>query len=529
LNAATNTPIEHANGAPPPAADEVQLLELGAHFAIAERAGQMGYWRQEIGSTQPHWSPGFFEMMGFDPRAVRPSSTYLIKRVHPDDRISVAQEIAEAMATGRPFYYRTRSWRLGNSERVFDTHGDVERSADGTITALLGVVRDVTQEVAAQRQLTESEATYRFMTDEATDVITRHGREGKPTFVSPAVKQMLGWSQDEVVGGSPFDRCHPDDLERVQAAVITARDSGSTVTYEYRARHKSGHFVWVESSVRFVANSETGELDSAISVTRDITKRKKIEDEMLAARVHAEAASHTKSRFLANMSHELRTPLNAIIGFSDIMVREMFGPIENAHYREYVKLVHESGGMLLDLINDLLDMSKIEAGKYELHYESFLVGDAVDSSLRLFEARAAEKGIKLSSSVEPGTLSVRADRRVFKQIILNLVSNATKFTNEGGNVCVEALATGTELHIKVRDTGIGIPKEFLPRLAEPFEQASNDPARTHGGTGLGLALVKSLVLLHGGRFGVASQQGHGTEVTVTLPLTPALDAVNNAA
>lgn len=528
MSTESDEPLSGSGANPSPATAAVQLLELGTHFALAERAAHFGYWRQEISSAQPHWSPGFFAMLGLDPDDVRPSSEFLVRHIHLDDRVKMAEEVAVAMATGRAFYYRTRTWRMGPEERVFDTHGDVERAPDGKISALLGVVREVTRDVAAERQLKESEAAHRFMTEEATDIISRHGCDGVPTFISPAIHRILGYTPAAFAGRNPLEFTHPDDLASVRSALVDAKRTGSTNTYEYRGRHNQGHYVWLESRVRFVADPATGELDNAISVTRDITKRKEFEVDLQNARTRAEAANHTKSRFLANMSHELRTPLNAIIGFSDIMVREMFGPMSNPRYLEYAKLVHDSGGMLLDLINDLLDMSKIEAGKFELHYEDFLLRDAIDGGLQLFAARANEKDLQLSSSVNPENLQVRADRRVFKQIMLNLVSNAVKFTDSGGRILVDVTADERTMKFRVRDTGIGISKEFLARIGTPFEQASNDPARTHGGSGLGLALVKSLTQLHGGTFEVQSQQGHGTEVTVALPLVPPQGATRAA-
>ncbi|MEQ1865677.1 MAG: PAS domain-containing sensor histidine kinase [Micropepsaceae bacterium] len=505
----------------------VQLLELGAHFALAERAAKIGYWRHHVSEKHPVWSPGFFAILGLDP-SVQPSGEYLLQRIHPDDRVKVATGIAAAISEGKPFTYRTRSWNTGGAEQFFDTHGDVERGPDGRVSAVLGVVREVTAEVAAEEKLKDSEAAYRFMTDEATDIITRHGREGVPVFVSPAVTQVLGYQPDECMGSSPFQNCHLDDLNAVVAAIAAAKQSGASTTYIYRARHKLGHYVWLESRVRFVADPATGELSNAISVTRDITARKKFEDELQSARERAEAASATKSRFLANMSHELRTPLNAIIGFSDILAREMFGPL-SPRYVEYSRLINDSGAMLLDLINDLLDMSKIEAGKFELHYEDVPVGESVSASLQLLARRAEEGGVEIVSQISPADLRLRADKRAFGQILLNLISNAVKFTNRGGRLTVEASAEAGLLRLVVRDTGIGIPKDILPRLARPFEQASNDPARTHGGTGLGLALVKSLTQLHGGEISIQSEVGHGTEVTVTLPLDrPAADKTRAA-
>lgn len=507
----------NAKTAAQPATGIEQLLELGAHFALAERAARIGYWRLEIAQMTPHWSPGLFAMLGLDPATQRPSLTFLLQHIHPDDRAKVMSEVDAARIEGRAFGYRTRSWNLPEGEKYFDTHGDVERDADGKISALLGVVREVTNEVVAERRLRDSEATYRLMTEEATDMITRHDGDGLSTFVSPAIRLILGYEPSEVVGRKPSEFGHPEDSDSASIAIEEARRTGATVTYEHRKRHKNGHYVWLESRVRFAPNPETGEPDHAISVTRDITTRKLFEDELVQAREKAESANHTKTRFLANMSHELRTPLNAIIGFSDIMVREMFGPIQNARYAEYAQLVNESGALLLDLINDLLDMSKIEAGKYELHIESFLAADALSAGLQLLQSKALEKRIELQARVEPEQLCVRADRRVFKQILLNLTSNAIKFTNPGGKIEVSVAEVEGGTMLRVVDNGIGMAPEFLPRLAKPFEQESNDPARTHGGSGLGLALVKSLVALHHGEFHVKSKLGHGTEVSVTLP------------
>ena len=498
----------------------VQLLELGAHFALAERTAGIGYWRHEAGAKYPTWSPGFYALLNVDPREVRPSQRWLVDRMHPDDRAEVAVAFTAAMTEGKPFYYRTRGTMPGGEIHLYDTHGDVERGPNGKIIAIIGVVQDVTAKVAAENALKQSEAAYRFMAEEASDIISHHSADGRLLFISPAVKRILGFEPKDMVGNGPFDGAHPDDIEPLKAVLAEARRTNGTASYSYRVRHRDGHYVWFETLLRFVTNPATGAFEGAISVSRDITARKKFEDELQFARERAEAASHTKSRFLANMSHELRTPLNAIIGFSDILARGMFGPLGNERYSEYATLINQSGAMLLDLINDLLDMSKIEAGKFELHYEDVPVSESIRTSLQLVAQRGDEKAIEITARVAPENLLLRADSRAFKQILLNLVSNAVKFTNKGGKVAVEASVCGTNLRLCVRDTGIGIPKDVLPRLAKPFEQASNDPARAHGGSGLGLALVKSLTQLHGGELSIQSREGHGTEVTVTLPLEP---------
>ena len=478
--------------APASQSAETRLKQIETHFALAERTARIGYWRHEVTAKYPTWSPGFFTLLEIDPGEVRPSPKWLLDRMHPDDRPMVAAAVTNAMTQGTPFYYRTRGFKPSGEMHLYDTYGDVERDGLGRIIAVLGVVQDVTAKVTAENALKESESTYRFMAEEASDIIARHGPEGRLSFISPAVKRILGFEPAEMLRRGPYDGAHPDDMDDIRHALTEARQTTGVANYTYRVQHRDGHWVWLETHLRFVRNRLDGPFDGAISVTRDISERKRAEEELTRARERAEAASHTKSRFLANMSHELRTPLNAIIGFSDILSKEMFGPLGGERYQEYARLINESGTMLLDLINDLLDMSKIEAGKFELHYETFVASETVTSCVRLIEKRAEEKGVKINISVTPADLALRADHRAIKQILLNLLSNAVKFTNSGGTIDVVLKKSGTFVNIVVRDTGVGIPAHVLPRLAQPFEQASSDASRVHGGSGLGLALVKSL-------------------------------------
>ncbi|MBS0331368.1 MAG: HAMP domain-containing histidine kinase, partial [Proteobacteria bacterium] len=231
-----------------------------------------------------------------------------------------------------------------------------------------------------------------------------------------------------------------------------------------------------------------------------------------------------KSRFLANVSHQLRTPLNAIMGFSDIMRQRLFGPMSE-RYAEYADLIHESGAHLLELINDVLDMSKIEAERFELARESFDARDAIAAVLRLMRGQAERAGISLKGDLAPGSMEADADRRAVKQIAFNLVANALKFTPRGGTVTISARPEGEVLRIVVADTGVGISPEDLERLGRPFEQAG-DPEQKAAGAGLGLSLVRAFARLHGGEMTMESTLGEGTTVTVRLPvLTPAAENV----
>ena len=235
-------------------------------------------------------------------------------------------------------------------------------------------------------------------------------------------------------------------------------------------------------------------------------------------KIRAENSSNSKSAFLANMSHELRTPLNAINGFSEILSNEMYGPLGDERYREYARDILASGHHLLDMINDILDMAKIEAGKMTVDLRPIDLIDPVDAAVRMIRRKAEEKGIRLTLVTNEDVPPVAADHRAIRQMILNLVSNAIKFTDQGGEIRVSIDRKDEEVRVAVKDNGIGIPEDALPRLAEPFEQVSDTRDRNYDGTGLGLALTKSFAEMHGGRLTIASEQGRGTQVSFYLPV-----------
>jgi two-component system cell cycle sensor histidine kinase PleC len=231
----------------------------------------------------------------------------------------------------------------------------------------------------------------------------------------------------------------------------------------------------------------------------------------------AEEANQAKSSFLANMSHELRTPLNAVIGFSEIMESGMFGPLGAEKYAEYCTDIRQSGQYLLEVINDILDMSRIEAGRMKLDPVDIELGGFITETLRVITPRADDKDITISSEI-PAQAHVRADHRSLKQILLNLLSNAVKFTPEGGKIMVRGSTRGGLVRIAITDTGIGIPKEALAKLGRPFEQVESQLTKSHQGSGLGLAIAKSLVELHGGSMHIRSTFGAGTTVLLRLPM-----------
>ncbi|HEV2099912.1 MAG TPA: ATP-binding protein [Stellaceae bacterium] len=260
---------------------------------------------------------------------------------------------------------------------------------------------------------------------------------------------------------------------------------------------------------------------AVVSVYSDITELKAGEHKLLQARTQAELANHSKSEFLANMSHELRTPLNAVIGFTEIIAQELFGPIGNEKYLEYVKDVHSSSLHLLSIINDVLDMSKIEAGKLELQKEAVTLQNVMADVIRIVHERAGARDIALSSELTDEAVVIWADERAMKQIFLNLLSNAIKFSKEGGCVHIRVSNEGSEFAIvEVEDHGIGMDIEEQERALQPFGQAKPATTRNYGGTGLGLPITKGLVEAHGGTLTIISRPGEGTTVRLVLPTQP---------
>ncbi len=380
--------------------------------------------------------------------------------------------------------------------------------------AVLMAIAAQDRQRAADLAAAEGAAMYRFLADNAMDLVTRHSPDGRIRYASPSSRSLLGLSPPELEGQAPPALVHPGDLSAIQAAFMGAGYFGRVGTAEVRLRRHDNSYVWTEIRCRPADGSGPGDI---VAVTRDISERRAHERALIEARDAAEGASRAKSAFLANMSHELRTPLNAIIGFSEVMTQEIFGPVGNARYHEYIKLIHESGGHLLELINSVLDMSKIEAGKFELHEELFDLNEAASSAIR-FVAQAAERaGVALKVSVAPGAEQIFADRRAVKQMLINLVNNGVKFTPRGGEVRLAATVGSNGLTIAVSDTGTGIAKKDLEKLGRPFEQVEGAQTRAKEGTGLGLALVRSLAAMHGGGMTLESALGIGTTVSVHLP------------
>jgi cell cycle sensor histidine kinase DivJ len=370
------------------------------------------------------------------------------------------------------------------------------------------------------------EDRYRLLARNMTDVITRHGRNGSVLFVSPAAEQLFGVRASDLSGHGMFDRVHVADRPAFLTALADAAAQGEARSVEFRIRrdgdteHHPSRFVWVEmrcrpfDQVSDKPNSGDGEV---VAVLRDISERKVTEQAIGIARAEQERANASKSRFLAMMSHELRTPLNAIIGFSEMLTNDEL-VLQPARRLEYAKLINESGHHLLSVVNGILDMSKMETGNFEITPEPFAPAQAAVSCCDLLALKARDAGVEIKTRIASELPEIIGDRRAFSQILINLISNAIKFTPRGGRITVSAQCEDTRLAIAVEDTGVGIGEADLPRLGEAFFQARASYDRRHDGSGLGLSIVKGLVKLHGGDIDIRSRLGEGTRVTVRLPI-----------
>ena len=367
------------------------------------------------------------------------------------------------------------------------------------------------------------EDRYHLLARNMTDVITRHGRNGAVLFVSPAAQQLFGVRADELNGHGLFDRVHVADRPAYLTALADAATLREDRSVEFRIRRDDGEqcqFAWVEMRCRPLdrdAERTRGGECEVVAVLRDVSERKAQEDAVELARTESERANAAKSRFLATMSHELRTPLNAIIGFSEMLTNEQL-TFDEARRLEYARLINESGRHLLSVVNGILDMSKIETGNFEIAPEPFEPAPSILNCCDILALKAREAGVEIRTRAAADLPEIVADRRALNQILINLISNAIKFTPRGGNVTVAALREGARLAVSVEDTGVGIGEDDLQHVGEAFFQARASYDRRHDGSGLGLSIVKGLVRLHGGDMEIRSGLGVGTQVTVRLPL-----------
>ncbi len=415
--------------------------------------------------------------------------------------------------------------------KKFEPHCLERIRPDGTVIEIRGkpvpeggfvtTYSDITEKKRAEASLREAEERFRTLVEYAPEAVVLLDVERmKFVEVNDNAIRLLGVPRERLLTIGPLEVSPSSQADgrpsaEVASEYVEAAVRGEPQEFEWLHTNAKGATALCEIRlVRMMLDGRSMVRGSII----DISERKHAEVALRDAKEQAEIANRAKTEFLANMSHELRTPLNAILGFSEAIFREMFGPINEPRYQSYAEDIHRSGEHLLSVINDILDISKVEAGKVELYEETIDFERTLDATIRLVKERAESAGITLKTELAPALPGLRADDRLLKQILLNLLSNAVKFTPGGGTVTASAgVAADGFFTVRIADTGIGIAHQDIPKVMKPFGQADATLARRHEGTGLGLPLAKSLTELHGGEMAIESMIDVGTTVTLRFP------------
>jgi two-component system, sensor histidine kinase and response regulator len=405
--------------------------------------------------------------------------------------------------------------------------GSLVRDPAGRPVNFIAQVRDVTARKVAEEALRESEARYRMLLDTANEGVWTIDSEGRTDYVNRRMADLLGYEPEEMAGRPLFD--FMDAAARRDAELYESRRrSGIREVHEFRFQRRDGEELWALLATTPIPTADGG-YSGALAMVTDITDRKRAEAALLRAKVVAEQATRAKSEFLANMSHEIRTPMNGIIGMTELLLDTGL----TQEQREYLDMVLGSAESLLHIIDDILDFSRVEAGKLELDHQPFRIAESLSQPLKVLGVRAAQKGLAYTFRVLPDVpVAAIGDVGRIQQVLVNLVGNAIKFTEAGGVAVEVALTRGTddglELHFSVRDTGIGIAADRQGDILEPFAQGDPSTTRRYGGTGLGLAISARLVELMGGRIWIDSEPGQGTTVHFTARLGVVTDAAQRA-
>lgn len=437
-----------------------------------------------------------------------------------DDAETMREQEAEVRTGGRILTRQVdRPFADGSIHTIRITKFPI-RSRGGEIEKTGSISVDLTEQMMTQTALEESERRYRDFAESASDWSWEMDDQLRFSAVSDRFPDIMGFEPSGFIGRTRREMTqeniedvkwqrHIDDLDNRRAfrdfRYDTERAGGGVLTMSI-----SGKPIFDEAGI-FQGYRGTG---------TNFTEQRRTEIARDMALQEALDANEAKSKFLANMSHDLRTPLNAILGFSDILREELLGPLGEKKYREYAGDIHSSASYLLDLVNDLLDISTIEAGKKSLVKESLSISDLIDDCVRVFVSKAYSKDVNLVTEIPPELPLLHADKRATRQILVNLLGNAVKFTPSGGTVTALAQSVGRDIEIIVKDTGKGIPAERLAEVINPFTRGEQSPYETDTGWGLGLSIVHSLVDLHGGKMDIQSPPGEGTIVTITLPNNP---------
>ena len=505
-------------------------------FRMAVEAARCGIWEWDLATDKIFMSEVTASLFGWRTGLV--DGQQVLERVAPGHRDDMREALSTAAIYG-DFDVSFRVPPLAGARPVWiDFRGrGFGESPEGGFARIIGVALDVTEERLAQARAQSAEGRLRDAIESTSEAFVLWDRNGRLVMCNKNFRSYFQLEADLLrpgVGREQVERAArlairqeypaPGGRRGVREAELT---DGRWVQISERPTAEGG-LVVTAADITVLKTQEEARRIKEEELRRAVINLEQSQEQLSelarkyeAEKIRAEGASAAKSEFLANMSHELRTPLNAINGFSEIMSAEMYGPLGDPRYRDYARDILSSGQHLLALINDILDMSKIEAGKFTLRFEPVSVEEIAEDALRLVRNRAEAAG--LSIGVDFGDLpDVEADYRAVKQVLLNLLSNAVKFTPRGGRVVVRAELRddplGQRVKVSVQDTGIGISADDLERLARPFEQVESQHSKTTQGTGLGLALTKTLVEMHGGLLGLKSAPGQGTTASFALPV-----------
>jgi two-component system, cell cycle sensor histidine kinase PleC len=522
-------------------ADEI-YERVRERMDTALNRGRCGLWDWDLARGRIYWSDSMFEIVGFPPREELLSFGEVDALVHPEDGslYDIAAQLAETADGTIDRAFRMRhaggEWVWLRARAELTTH-------DGS-THVIGIAVDITEEKKYAERTATADMRLRDAVESISESFVLWDASDRLVLCNSKFQQLYGLPDTVTRSGTPHE-----DVEAVGRPPLIM----SSIKSEEKVEEGSRSFEARTADGRWLKISERRTNDGGfVSVGTDITPLKRHEERLMDSekrlmatiadlrhsqqtlesqaqqlaelaqkyseeKNRAEDANRAKSGFLANMSHELRTPLNAIIGFSEIMESGMFGELGAEKYHEYCRDIQDSGRYLLDVINDILDMSKIEAGRLRLDIEQIHLDSIVSEAMRVMSIKADEKRLEVISDVSSG-LSMRGDRRALKQVLLNLLANSIKFTEEGGRVAVRAKASCGHALILIEDSGIGISRAALRRLGRPFEQVESHISKSHTGSGLGLAIAKSLVELHGGQMRIRSIENVGTTVILRVPL-----------
>jgi PAS domain S-box-containing protein len=490
---------------------EARLRESEEHFRQITEALKQGFVLSSVETTEVLYaSPAVAVIFGLDLQTIYDEVGALRALVHPDDVGNlITGRDTLSVVTDLEF----RVVRPGGETRWLRSRVEPVRPEHGRPTRLATIIEDITEERALHEALRESEERFRRLAESSKDVITRSSPDAVLHYVSPASRAVYGFEPDELIGRSGWEFIHPDDLTALRADVAARGSQPDDLVNEYRVRRKDGSYAWMEAKTHTLRDPASGAVTEFHTSSREVSERKQAEADIRRARDEAEQANNAKSEFLSRMSHELRTPLHAILGFGELLDDEELSPSQ----RESLEQITKGGRHLLGLIDEVLDITRIERGELRLSLEPVHLGEVVQETMDLVMQLAASRSVTVPAPApEDLDLYVLADRQRLKQVLLNLLWNGVKYNRDGGEVTVRTVRGSPVARIEVVDTGIGIAPEDLERAFTAFERLGAE-ATGEEGTGLGLAVSKRLIEAMGGEIGVESEPGRGTTFWLALP------------